>query len=222
MSSLKNIIKNKVQSQSENIYIYPSSAFFLVCYSIEMGRKDQISHYQDIDKFVAMDDFVEVNDVNNTKKIQMEREREMIKKQLPNVPISKKLRPNDIHRIIQHVDNSLFDEEKCCMWTGYITNQRNKKKGTYINFYFRNKQKVALHRLLYSNFKGDISNQNYIKYSCKNKGECCNINHMVIFEYNAGELEEIEKSEKKKKKTEETENNEKKKYTKEDFHLVIY
>ena len=120
----------------------------------------------------------------------IEREKELKLRQLPDVPASKKLRPNDIHRIVQHTDNSIFDNDKCCLWTGYITNLRNKRKGTYINFYFRDKKKVALHRLLYANFKGEIGNQDYIKYSCHNKGKCCNINHMVRFEYNAGDIDE--------------------------------
>ena len=120
----------------------------------------------------------------------MERERELKNKQLPNIPSSRKLRPNDIHRIVQHTDNSIFDEDKCCLWTGYITNLKNKRKGTYINFYFKDKKKVALHRLLFANFKGEISNKDYIKYSCTNKGKCCNINHMVKFEYNSSEFGE--------------------------------
>lgn len=127
------------------------------------------------------------NDINNditvSKKILIERERELKRRQLTAIPASKKLRPNDIHRIVQHTDNSIFDNERCCLWTGYITNLKNKRKGTYINFYFRDKKKVALHRLLYINFKGKISNRDYIKYSCVNKGKCCNINHMVRFEY---------------------------------------
>ena len=122
-----------------------------------------------------------------SKKVQIEREHMLKRRQLPNISPSKKLRPNDIHRIVQHTDNSIFDEEKCCLWIGYVTNLKNKQKGTYINFYFKNKRKVALHRLMYANFKGDISNKDYIKYSCANKGKCCNINHMVRFEYNEAE-----------------------------------
>lgn len=118
-------------------------------------------------------------------KVQMERELELKRRQLPNVPQSKRLRPSDINRIVRHTDNSIFDEKKCSLWTGYITNLRNKRKGTYINFYFKDKKKVALHRLLYANFKGEISNSDYIKYSCVNKGRCCNIHHMVRFEYNS-------------------------------------
>jgi hypothetical protein len=134
---------------------------------------------------------VSENDESNiSKKRLMERERELKRRQLPGVSSSKRLRPNDIHRIVQHTDNSIFDDEKCALWTGYITNLKNKRKGTYINFYFRDKKKVALHRLLYANFKGDISNKDYIKYSCSNKGKCCNINHMVRFEYNSNENDE--------------------------------
>lgn len=142
-----------------------------------MKRKKKIN-IQDISE--GMNIF----DIKKKKIKQTERELELKKRQLKNIPISKKLRPNDLHRIAQHTENSIFDEEKCCIWTGYVTNLKNKKKGTYINFYFRDKKKVALHRLLYANFKGDIEDKDYIKYSCSSKGKCCNINHMIKFEYN--------------------------------------
>jgi len=134
-------------------------------------------------------DNITKSETNLSRKHKMEREKELKRRQLSNVPASKKLRPNDIHRIVHHTDNSIFDEEKCALWTGYITNLKNKRKGTYINFYFKDKKKVALHRLLYANFKGEISNRDYIKYSCSNKGKCCNVNHMVRFEYNSNENE---------------------------------
>ena len=102
-----------------------------------MGRKKEKDHYQNIDYDIN------IQEVKISKKVQMERERELKRRQLPNIAPSKRLRPNDIHRIVQHTDNSIFDEDKCCLWTGYITNLKNKRKGTYINFYFRNK-KVAL------------------------------------------------------------------------------
>jgi hypothetical protein len=149
-----------------------------------------------------------------SKKRRMERERELKKGQLPNVPASKRLRPSDIHRIVQHTDNSIFDEEQCALWMGYITNLKNKRKGTYINFYFRDKKKVALHRLLYANFKGYISNKDYIKYSCANKGKCCNINHMVRFEYNSNEKEELE--------DEESDNEENDEPIEDVFKIIIY
>lgn len=171
-----------------------------------MGRKKEKVHYQNID------DGIDVKDIKISKKKQMERERELKNKQLPNIPSSKKLRPNDIHRIVQHTDNSIFDEEKCCLWTGYITNLKNKRKGTYINFYFRDKKKVALHRLLYANFKGEISNKDYIKYSCSNKGKCCNINHMVRFEYNSNEKEDSDDESDDESEESEEEN----------FKIVIY
>lgn len=114
-----------------------------------------------------------------------EREREMILKQLPEVPLSKKLRFNDIARIVRHTDSSIFDTDQCSLWTGYVTNRKHKNKGTYVNFYFKGRKKVALHRLLYANFKGKLDKNDYIKFSCQHKGECCNVNHMVKFEYTA-------------------------------------
>lgn len=170
-----------------------------------MGRNKKV-HCQNID------DEIDIRDIKISKKKQMERERELKNRQLQTVPPSRKLRPNDIHRIVQHTDTSIFDEEKCCLWTGYITNLKNKRKGTYINFYFKDKKKVALHRLLYANFKGDISMQDYIKYSCPNKGKCCNINHMVKFEYNSNDAEnESSCSDTESESSEE-----------EDFKIVIY
>lgn len=147
-------------------------------------KKKRKIRYQNIDKGLN------VSDIKISKRKEMERERELKRKQLTTVPSSKKLRPDDIHRIVLHTNCSIFNEENCCLWTGYITNLKNKRKGTYINFYFRDKKKVALHRLLYANFKGDICSKDYIKYSCSNKGKCCNINHMVKFEYNSNDKED--------------------------------
>lgn len=149
-----------------------------------MGRKKNTTVAVDSVKFQNIDNG---SNMKLSKKNQLDREKELKTKQLQNVHPSKKLRSSDIHRIVQHTDTSIFDEDKCCLWTGYITNLKNKRKGTYINFYFRDKKKVALHRLLYSNFKDNIENSDYIKYSCPNKGKCCNINHMVKFEYVSNE-----------------------------------
>lgn len=125
-----------------------------------------------------------------------ERVRELMKKQRHDVPFNKKFRYEDILRIIKYTNLSIFDSELCCIWSGYITNKDEPKKGTYINFYFKNKKKVALHRLLYINFKGELNDNDYIKYSCENKGKCCNINHMIRFEYKLDKQENKLKKEK--------------------------
>lgn len=109
--------------------------------------------------------------------------KELLVHQLKNVPMQKKLQYNDIKRVSKYVSSSIFDENNCCIWTGYITNSKNKNKGTYINFYFK-KKKIALHRLLYINFVGKLQNDEYLKFSCNNKGKCCNIHHMKKFKYN--------------------------------------
>lgn len=108
---------------------------------------------------------------------------ELFKKQLKNLPINKKLNYNDIKRISKFLPSSIFESDKCCTWTGYITNENKLSKGTYINFYF-NKKKIALHRLLYINYVEDVSDNEYIKFTCENKGKCCNINHMKKYNYN--------------------------------------
>ena len=126
---------------------------------------------------------------------------ELIDNQVKGIPVNKKLSYSDIKRITKYISKSIFDENNCCIWEGYITNSKPDKsyKGAYINFYFK-KRKVALHRLLYSNFKESIDDTDYLKYTCSNKGKCCNINHMVKFIYNSTEKNElvIEKDDKKK------------------------
>jgi len=108
--------------------------------------------------------------------------KELIRKQLKNTQENKKLYLHDMQRICKNINTSIFGDE-CCIWNGYITNLNKSNKGTYINFYFRHK-KVALHRLLYSNYVSDISVNEYLKYKCPNKGICCNINHLEKFKYN--------------------------------------
>jgi hypothetical protein len=117
---------------------------------------------------------------------------ELLLKQLKNVPITKKLRYNDLRRLRNYFDSSIFDENKCCLWNGYITNEHNANKGIYINFFFKSK-KVALHRLLYINFVDELLDNEYLKFTCENKGKCCNIMHLKKFTYANKKTPEIQK-----------------------------
>ena len=101
---------------------------------------------------------------------------ELIKQQRKDVPLNQKLFLQDIKRICKNITKNIFGDE-CCIWNGYITNVNKSYKGTYVNFYFKHK-KVALHRLLYINYKSDLTKDEYLKYTCPNKGKCCNINHI--------------------------------------------
>jgi hypothetical protein len=108
---------------------------------------------------------------------------ELLKKQIVGIPSDKKLNYNDVKRISKYIKSSIFDKKICSIWNGYITNEKNNLKGTYINFYF-NKKKIALHRLLYINYIGVLTDDEYLKFTCENKGKCCNINHMKKHTYN--------------------------------------
>lgn len=120
---------------------------------------------------------------------------ELLAKQLKSIPSDKKLQYADLKRISKYISTSMFDENQCCTWEGYITNTNNLNKGVYINFFFRG-NKVALHRLLYSNFVGPLSSSEYLKFTCKNKGKCCNVMHLQKFQYT-----HTSKSQKPKKKS---------------------
>ena len=125
--------------------------------------------------------------------------KELLTKQLSNVPPNMRLYYGDLKRICKYISNSIFDENKCCIWEGYITNSNINDKGTYINFYYK-KKKVALHRLLYSNFIQPMDKTEYLKFSCPNKGKCCNVYHYNKFKYNS------QKKEKEKEKENKNEN----------------
>lgn len=107
---------------------------------------------------------------------------ELHSRQIKNVPTEWKLSISDLKRICKYIKTSIFDDNNCCLWTGYITNMNNTNKGTYVNFYFKNK-KVALHRLLYSNFVAPLDSSEYLKFNCDNKGVCCNLNHYEKYKY---------------------------------------
>ena len=115
--------------------------------------------------------------------------KELIAKQI-KVNNSNKLSVQDIKRISKNIVTSIFNLNECSIWDGYITNLNVKNRGTYINFYFK-KKKVALHRLLYNNYVSVLNKDEYIKYTCENKGKCCNINHMKKYKYNKPKVDNI-------------------------------
>ena len=106
---------------------------------------------------------------------------ELLSHQLKKVDGFKKLSFSDITRIAKYLDKSIFDTDECVLWKGYVTNCKNKSKGVYINFYFKQK-KYALHRLLYLNYIGSLYDDEYLKFTCPNKGMCCNLKHFKKFD----------------------------------------
>jgi|SaaInlV_150m_DNA_4_1039716.scaffolds.fasta_scaffold12358_3 hypothetical protein len=82
---------------------------------------------------------------------------------------------NDLTRFLKYVNVSIFNSDECILWSGYLT-KCNSNKSCYVNYYL-NGRKLALHRILYINFIGDLEEKQYLKYSCDNPGQCCNIQH---------------------------------------------
>ena len=115
---------------------------------------------------------------------------ELVDKQLQDVENEKKLDVKSLQRISRNVEGSLFGD-KCVIWQGYIT-YISSTDVHYINFFFNGK-KHALHRLLYLNYMGDVKKNEYLKYTCPNKGKCCNINH--ITKINSKKALDLEKTE---------------------------
>ncbi|AXN91111.1 hypothetical protein nvc2_024 [Namao virus] len=83
---------------------------------------------------------------------------------------------------VEQFFNTPFD---CLFWKG--PNMKClKHKYTTVNYY-KNKKNYVLQRLLYANFAKTPGKKNMysfyhsnLKYTCKNSGSCCNINHLYI------------------------------------------
>ena len=114
---------------------------------------------------------------------------ELINNQLDDIENKKKLDVKSLQRISRNIEDSLFGD-KCVIWQGYIRYIESTNVH-YVNFFFNGK-KHALHRLLYLNFIGDVKSNEYLKYSCPNKGKCCNINH--IYKINSKKTLDLEKN----------------------------
>ena len=84
---------------------------------------------------------------------------------------------NDLIRLLKNINSSIFHKTECILWKGYLT-KCNNNKSCYVNFYLK-KRKLALHRILYINFIGDLDVKHYLKFTCDNPGKCCNINHIL-------------------------------------------
>ena len=89
----------------------------------------------------------------------------------------KKFTFSDLKRISSNLSNDIFDDN-CSLWNGYVTNLNSAKNNCYISFFYKNK-KMALHRLLYINFIGELKDDEYLKFNCENKGKCCSLNHLA-------------------------------------------
>jgi len=100
---------------------------------------------------------------------------ELIIMQRQNINNNMRLSYNDLKRINKYINKSIFNNDECILWNGYISILKNNQH-QYINFFF-NKKKYSLQRLLYMNYIDDLEINEYIKYKCCNNGSCCNINH---------------------------------------------
>ena len=117
---------------------------------------------------------------------------ELINNQL-DIEDKLKLDNKSLNRISRNVDKSIFGDE-CVFWKGYITYIASTDIH-YINFFYKG-NKYALHRILYKNYIGELDKSEYIKYTCDNKGKCCNINHFQKIKKHI----DLEKKEKKNNK----------------------
>jgi hypothetical protein len=97
----------------------------------------------------------------------------LIKNQKEHIELKSKLLFYDLKRLTNNLSKDIFCDE-CSLWDGPILVSNNKE---YISF-FINGKKVSLNRILYKNYIDNLDNNEYLKYSCINKGRCCSIKHL--------------------------------------------
>lgn len=117
---------------------------------------------------------------------------------LPDVQQQYRLNSKDIVRLASYINSDPFSETECCKWNGAISKSSHQSK--YINFWF-NKKKQALHRILYLNYRGELSKNKYLRFKCNNsnmRGICCNINHLELINKD-NDLDSDENNKKQKK-----------------------
>ena len=102
---------------------------------------------------------------------------ELVTRQIDNGTPSKTLSYNDFKRISLKIPNSIFGLD-CSIWNGKI----RKHHGTYISFFFKGRKK-ALHRILYMNYVEPLADNEFLRFTCSNKGACCNISHVEKMRY---------------------------------------
>ena len=97
----------------------------------------------------------------------------LIKNQKEHVELKSKLLLSDLNRLTNNLSKDIFCDE-CSLWNGSIITTNNKE---YMNF-FINGKKISLNRILYKNYIGELYDNEYLKYSCNNKGRCCTLKHL--------------------------------------------
>jgi len=98
---------------------------------------------------------------------------ELLYFQIKNIPNKDKLKYTDIVRIAKNITVRLMDKQ-CCIYKS--------PSKTYSSFYFNHK-KTNLKRLIYMNFIGPLSPNEYVKTSCNNAKNCINMRHMHKYKY---------------------------------------
>lgn len=106
---------------------------------------------------------------------------ELVRNQLLDVPEENRLRLTDMERLAKFSDgHSYFDPVRSTLFVGYVN--KNRPQDTCITFFFR-KKKVALHRLLFQNYLGELTFRHYVRHLCGHRYSCVNILHLRRNDY---------------------------------------
>lgn len=114
------------------------------------------------------------------------------RREVPDSGLYGKLSFEDLKRIDRLTSGDITLSNECCLYNGNTVGNK------YCTFSFRGK-KTSLIRTLYHNLVENIEPDMKPKWSCKNKGICCNLSHFKMIldvkDKNTPEKEEISDSE---------------------------
>jgi len=116
----------------------------------------------------------------------------LIKKQRKNIRRKGnygKLTFQDIKRVDKYLKRNIFDGDDCCIYKGEL-------KKNYATISFKGK-KVSVHRLLYHNYISNITDGDYVTFSCSNRGICCNLQHFTMSKKKKDTVKDTKKDTKK-------------------------
>ena len=85
-----------------------------------------------------------------------------------------KLTNEQILKISNNLTSDIFNSNECVIWEKY---KKKESKTKYLNIKINNK-KMALHRVIFINYIDDLKKNEYVKYTCCNKGICFNLKHL--------------------------------------------
>ena len=106
------------------------------------------------------------------------------RREVPDIGLYGKLNFEDLKRVDKSISGDITNSKDCCLYNGTVVGEN------YSTFSYKGK-KTSLIRILYHNLVADNKPDMKVKWSCENKGLCCNLSHFDMVSKETPKIEEI-------------------------------